>query len=155
MKVEFVEPFIQSAFHVLSMVAGLEAERGPLSLRKGKTFTAQQLNVVIGVNGDVEGVAVYGMALATAQKVAGAMIGQPTAVFDEMAGSAINEMANMISGGAMTSLSSVGYNCNITPPSMVRGAGMEITTITPSLVLPVRTQFGKVEISLALTESPS
>ena len=152
MKAEFVEPFLQSAFHVLSMVAGLEADRGALSLRKGKTFTAQQLNVVIGVNGDIEGVVVYGMTLATAQKIAGAMMGQPAAAFDEMAASAIGEMANMISGGAMTSLSAVGYDCKITPPSMVRGAGAEITTTTPSLVLPVRTQFGKIEVSIALAE---
>ncbi len=155
MKAEFVEPFVQSTFHVLSMVAGLETERGALALRKGKTFTAQQLNVVIGVNGDIEGVAVYGMALTTAQKIAGAMLGQPATAFDEMAASAIGEMANMISGGAMTSLSAVGYNCQITPPSMIRGVGTEITTITPSLVVPVRTQFGKMEISLALVEKSS
>jgi len=93
------------------------------------------------------------MSLVTATKVAAAMSSTPVMTFDEMASSAIGELGNMISGNATTLLSEAGYECQITPPALVRGAGVEIATATPALVVPLYTDFGKMEINVALEES--
>ena len=150
MEVKFIEPFVRAAFTVLSRVVDASPERGQLSLRSGNTFTTQELTTVLGVNGMVEGVALYGMSEVSAAKIARQMLNQELEEIDEMASSALGELANMITGNATTYLEASGYRCDITPPSLIRGTGVQITTICPALVVPVSTQFGKMEINVAL-----
>jgi chemotaxis protein CheX len=149
-EVKFIDPFIRAGFTVLSQVVSASPERGQLSLRSGNTFTSQELTAVLGVNGMAEGVALYGMSDVTASKIAAQMLGQDVDEIDELASSALGELANMITGNATTYLEAAGYRCDITPPSLIRGTGVQITTICPALVVPVATQFGKVEINVAL-----
>ncbi len=153
MEVAFVEPFVRAAFAVLSKVVDAAPERGQLSLRNGNSFTSQELTTVLGVNGMIEGVALYGMSNVTAMKIATHMLGQELEEIDEMASSALTELGNMITGNATTHLEKGGFQCDITPPSLVQGTGVQITTLCPALVVPVSTQYGKVEINVALRRS--
>ena len=57
----------------------------------------------------------------------------------------------MITGNATTHFESNGYQCDITS-SIIHGTGVQIT-LCPALVVPVSTQFGKVEINVALRGS--
>ena len=117
------------------------------------TFTTQQVTIITGVNGEVEGTVLYGMSLVTAQKVASAMMGQPIQKMDDMAWSAISELGNMITGNATQLLFDSGYKCDITPPSILRGINMEVSTFVPALVVPMATRFGRIEVNVALAES--
>lgn len=152
MKVEYVDPFVTAVFCVLETMTGSKAERGTLALRSA-TFTTQQVTIIAGVNGQIEGNAVYGMSFVTAVKIASAMMGMPVNQLDDMALSAISELGNMITGHATTQLSKHGYDVDITPPSIIKGANVEISTKTPALVVPVSTDFGMVEINVALAEN--
>lgn len=151
MKIEFVDPFVRAAFGVLEQVLQERPERGQLALRNA-TFTTQQVTIVHGVVGMVEGSVLYGMSLVTAEKIASVMIGNPIMSFDDLASSAISELGNMITGNAATYLSQAGYACDITPPSIARGANIRMSTTTPALVVPVNTQAGRIEINIALQE---
>ncbi len=152
---QYVEPFVRAAFTVLHEVAGCRCERGPLSMRSGTTFTTQEVTVVVGVNGEIHGVALYGMSVVTALKIAGAMMGQELVQLDEMALSAVSELANMISGRAATLLDRSGISCDITPPSIVRGVGTEITVPAATLLIPVTTDLGSLSIDVSLRPSSS
>lgn len=152
MKVEFIEPFVSSAFRVFELATGDTPSRGQLSLRSA-SFTSQQVTIMAGVNGAVEGTVLYGMSVVTAQKIAAAMIGSELTGMNEMAWSALSELGNMITGNAMTLLSQHGYDVNITPPSVIRGMDLEISTKAPALVVPVNTGHGRVEINVALQEN--
>lgn len=152
MKAEFINPFVTAGMQVLESVIQSVPDPGQLAVRSA-TFTTQQVSIVIGVTGAVEGHVVYGMPLVTATKIAAAMASTPIMTFDEMAGSAIAELGNMISGNAATLLSEAGYQCEITPPTLIRGADVEVSTSIPALVVPLYTDFGKVEINVALRES--
>jgi chemotaxis protein CheX len=152
MKVEFIEPFISATFAVLEMVVGTRPERGQISLRN-YTFTSRQVSILAGVNGQVEGQALYAMSNVTAMKIATKMIGTPVEQLDEMALSALAELGNMVTGNAITLLSQNGYTVDITPPSIVRGLEVEVSTKTPALVVPVMTEFGKIDINVALVET--
>jgi chemotaxis protein CheX len=151
MQIEFVRPFVDGAFRVLRETIDASPRRGPLSLRMGHTFTSQELTTMIGVNGEIEGVALYGMSLIAGQKIAGKLMGMPVTKFDEIASSAISELANMITGSATTELEVNGYKCDITPPSLMWGIGAQITTTVPALIVPIITEFGDMEINLALS----
>ena len=151
MKIEFVDPFVRAAFLVLEQLLQEVPERGQLGMRS-TTFTTQQVTVVHGITGQVEGSVLYGMSLATAEKVAGSMLGAAVAAFNDLASSAISEMGNMIAGNASTFLEQAGYMSDITPPSIIRGANMKVSTPTPALVVPVNTSAGCLEINIALQE---
>ncbi|MBC7286479.1 MAG: chemotaxis protein CheX [Armatimonadetes bacterium] len=150
LRVEYVEPFIQAAFYVLQEVAGAKCERGPLSMRKGTTFTTNEITVVVGVTGQIQGMGLYGMSVATALKVAGAMMGQELVALDEMALSAVSELGNMVSGQAATLLAEAGLQCDITPPTVIRGVGIEISVHVPVLTVPVSTDKGNISIDIAV-----
>ena len=151
MKAEFINPFVTAGMEVLETVINSRPEPGQLAVRSA-TFTTQQVSIVIGVTGAVAGQVLCGMSLVTATKIAAAMASAPAMTFDEMASSAIAELGNMISGNATTRLSEAGYECQITPPTLVRGTEVEVSTSTPALVVPLYTDFGKIEINVALEE---
>ncbi|MCE5198518.1 MAG: chemotaxis protein CheX [Armatimonadota bacterium] len=152
MKVDFIDPFLSAAFTVLEMFTGERPQRGQLAIRNS-TFTTQQVTIVAGVNGVIEGVSLYGMSLESAQKIAGAMMGSQVTELDDMATSAICELGNMITGNATTLLSQNGYQVDITPPSVIKGPHVEVCTKIPALVVPVLTPLGNLEINVALEEN--
>ncbi|MBN8689184.1 MAG: chemotaxis protein CheX [Armatimonadetes bacterium] len=153
MKVEYVTPFVAGAMSVLEMLLSSKPERGALGARP-QIFTTQQINVVCGVTGMIEGQVIYGMSVQTADKIAGLMIGQAITTFDALAASAIAEMGNMISGNSMTQLASTGYTCDITPPTIIRGSNVRILTANiPALVIPITiANIGEIEINVSLQE---
>ncbi len=153
MKVEYINPFVMASFSVLEMVLGHKPTKGQLSMRPN-VFTSQQCNVITGVAGKVEGQVIYGMSLMTADKVASTMLGQPIRTFDQLAASAIAELGNMITGNAAALLAEKGYTCDISPPSIIRGSNVKISTVnTPALVVPILLgDFGDIEINVSLQE---
>lgn len=150
MKVEYINPFIEAAFSVMEMVLGNRPLKGDLAMQPA-TFTSQQCNIVCGVTGQVQGQVIYGMSMMVADKIASTMLGQPIKVFDQLAASAIAELGNMISGHAMSKLSEAGYVCDITPPTIIRGTNVKISTLSiPAIVIPMTTEQGEVSITVGI-----
>lgn len=135
----------------MNMLLNVSPERGNLGARP-QVFTSQQVNVVCGVTGSVEGQVIYGMSVQTADKIASIMIGQPIATFDSLAASAIAELGNMISGNSMTAMAAAGFDCDITPPTIIRGSNVKICmTTTPALVIPFNLgEIGEFEVTVSL-----
>ncbi|MCU0315718.1 MAG: chemotaxis protein CheX [Fimbriimonadaceae bacterium] len=153
MKVEYVTPFVAGSIKVMQLLLQLTPSRGQLSARP-QVFTTQQVNIVCGITGDIEGQVIYGMSVRTADKIAGIMIGSPVQTFDALAASAIAELGNMISGNSVTMLAQQGFNCDITPPTIVKGSNVKITTLDiPALVIPLQLQdVGDFEVNVSLQE---
>ena len=150
MKVEYINPFVLASFSVLESLLSKVPIKGDLAMQPA-TFTSQQCNVVCGVTGEVHGQVIYGMSLTTADKIASTMLGQTIKTFDQLAASAIGEMGNMISGNAMQHLSEAGWVCDITPPTIMRGTNVKISTISiPAIVIPLTLDQGEVFITIGL-----
>ncbi len=150
MKVEYINPFLAGASSVLETVLGEKPVKEGLSAQPA-SFTSEQCNVVCGVTGEAQGQVIYGMSLTVADKIASHMLGEPIKTFDALAASAIAELGNMISGGAMGHLSEAGYICDITPPALVRGTKVEISTLNiPAIVIKLRTHLGAISITVSL-----
>ena len=152
MKVEFINPFISAAYQVLEAEVGAEVKKGPVFVKKS-SCTSKEVTVIIGVTGDVEGAVFYEMSERTAKGIVSEMLGQTVVVFDALAESAIAEMGNVITGLASAGLEQAGYNCRISPPTLVMGRGVVISTIDFNrLVVELETRFGAMEINVALHE---
>ena len=153
MKVQYVSPFAEAAVSVFEMLVGLTPERGQLAARP-QLFTTQQVNIVCGITGDVEGLVIYGMSMNSALRIAGKMIGMPVTQFDQLVASAISELGNMVTGNSASLLAAQGFNCDITPPTILRGTNVKISTVDiPALVIPLNLkELGGFEVNVSLQE---
>jgi chemotaxis protein CheX len=149
MNVEYINPFVAASFSVLEIVLSKTPVKGGLKMQPD-VFTSQKCNVVFGVTGEVGGSVIYGMSGTTALQIAGVMLGQPVKLFDKLAASAIAELGNMICGNALQLLSEAGYQCDITPPTIVNGQAQICTLSVPALVMPIETGYGEMSLTVGL-----
>ncbi|RYG86270.1 hypothetical protein EON77_04080, partial [bacterium] len=113
--------------------------------------TEAQLNVVIGITGEAHGHVTLGMSLATAKRIASSMIGAPIITFDALASSALGELGNMVCGNALLAISETGIVCDITPPTIIKGAKVEISTLNiPAIVVPLVLSCGEVSLAIGM-----
>lgn len=155
MQADFINPFISAAVEVLQKETGAEVKRGEISLEKS-AYTSHDVTVLIGVTGMLQGLVLYGFPEATAKNIVEAILGERVAVLDEMVVSAMAEMGNVITGLASGGLEAKGYICDITPPSVIIGRGVVLSTIKiHRLRIPLITSLGLMEISCAFTSTAS
>lgn len=153
LKVEYINPFLTAVNRVLRDEAGLTATRGTISMTDNPV-TADDITVIIGVVGEIEGIVFYSLSERMAKGIVGKMLGQDVPVFDALAESAISELANVITGQASAQLDDGGFNCRLAPPTLVKGRGVYISTVRiERLNIPVETELGTIHISIALNEA--
>lgn len=150
LKLGLINPFLESAYDFLKDELQIRVERGQLRLDSGK-ITSGEINVVLGVTGEAKGIVIYSMSEKTAKQIAALLIGEPVPLFDELAESAIAELGNIITGQAAGGLEAQGYQCNLTPPTLIAGRGVMISTMDiQKLVIPLELSVGSIDISVAL-----
>ena len=154
MRVEYINPFVESAFNVLKEVLNCEVKRGDLYL-KSTTMRIQGVAALVGLAGDVEGRVLFDMTKETALAVSGAMNMEEFSVFDELAKATIQELANMITAQAVTKLHDLGFKFDLTPPALFTGENMEVSNYlkVEALIVPMELgPHGKIEVNVAIRE---
>ena len=152
MRVEYINPFVESAFNILREVLNCDIQRGELYL-KSTSQPVLGVAAIVGLAGDVEGRVLFDMTKATAIAIASAMNGEELKGLDELAKATITELANMITAQAVTKLHELGFRFDLTPPAIFTGDNMEITdTEVEALIVPVMLPQGKLEINVAIRE---
>jgi len=158
MRVEYINPFVEISYRVLKEVLdGSEVKRGNLYL-KSTAMPVMGVAALVGLAGDVEGRVLFDMTLDTALKIASKMNGEALPQFDDLAKATISELANMITAQAVTKLHELGFKFDLTPPALFAGEKMEIAALgntsenIEALIVPLITEYGKVEINVAIRE---
>jgi chemotaxis protein CheX len=78
---------------------------------------------------------------------------EPIETLTDMGRATITELANMITGQAVTKLHNLGFKFDLTPPALVTGDNMEISnTNVEALIVPMEIPQGKIEINVAIRE---
>src|SRR5450759_2948024 len=150
MKVEFINPFVQAVTEVLESELGNTPERGSIGLQRS-AYTSNEVTAVVAVAGDVAGMVMFAMTAKTAQGMVSKMLGQDFPEFDALAQSGIAEIGNVITGRAAVLLSEAGFTSDLTPPMLLRGRGTVSNTLgMQRLVIPLETEFGAIEVQVAL-----
>jgi chemotaxis protein CheX len=153
MNVNFLNPFVEAMIEVIQIETQVNMTRGDLSLEKTPYLT-DDITVIIALVGMVSGNVLYSMSSHTAVTLASHMLGEKLDSFDNLAQSGIAELGNVITGRASVKLSEAGYESTISPPTLVVGKGIMISTLDrPRLIVPFSSEFGSVVINLALRES--
>ncbi|AFG37726.1 chemotaxis protein CheX [Spirochaeta africana] len=156
MRVEYINPFVESAYNVLKEVLQVDVKRGELYL-KSSSMPVLGVAAIIGLAGDVEGRVLFDMNRDTAVKVANHMLQSmdmdPIDSLNDMGKATITELANMITGQAVTKLHNLGFKFDLTPPAIFTGDNMEISDPkVEALIVPMELPQGKIEINVAVRE---
>jgi chemotaxis protein CheX len=150
MRAEIINPFLQAASEVLESELGSPPQRGAIGLQRS-AYTSDEVTAVVAVTGEVAGIVLFAMTETTARAMVSKMMGQDFPEFDALAQSGIAEIGNVITGRAAVLLSEAGFASDLAPPMLIVGCGSMISTLdVQRLVIPMVTEFGEIEIQVAL-----
>lgn len=156
LKAELINPFVEGAIVFFKHELGIDIVRGEPRIESCHS-TPEQINVLIGVTGEAEGMVLYSMTQRSAKSIASAMVKSPVPLYDQLAESALGEMGNIITGQAASRLEELGYICKLSPPVLISGEGTIISAIDiDMLVIPLDLhELGRLDIYVALRENAS
>jgi len=155
MRTDLFNAFVVAAGEVLASEIGVEIKRGQLNLQRD-AYVTDDITVLISLVGDVWGVAIISMSFETAKNFISQMLGQEMEEFNELAQSGIGELGNVVTGQASTRLSTLGFECDISVPTLIVGKGSSISTLDiDRLIVPLETKLGTLRLNLALRENPN
>jgi chemotaxis protein CheX len=128
MNVEYINPFIEASQIVLQQIANVDAKLGKIFI-KSSPYEGESVVIIIGITGKIRGQVIFTMSKSTALLIASHMMyGMPVIELDEISKSAISELTNMILGNTATLLYNRGIPIEITPPSLLMGESMQISS---------------------------
>jgi len=151
MKVEYVNAFIKASTEVLNNFIAEKYSVGKPFIRQNP-FPTKEIIIILGITGEIKGQAVFSMSVDVAKAIAsGMMMGMPVNEIDEMAKSALSELGNMIMGNSATLLFNKGVKIDITPPSLMKGTAIEISSAgMETMCVPLISSIGDVEFDIAM-----
>lgn len=123
---KYINPFIDALTTILPQMGFQDISQSKVSVRE-KDLTSLGVTVIVGVTKQIRGNVAYNMPEDTAKHIASTMMcGMPVETFDEMAQSAIGELANMVTATAATKLAELGFEVDISTPSISTGDGFSV-----------------------------
>ena len=126
MDAKLVNPFIDALTTVMPQMGFDVPVRSKMEVRT-ESVESSGISVIVGFTKELRGNVVYNMTEEAARFIASKMMmGMPVPVFDDMAQSAISEMSNMLTANAATNITALGYDVDISTPSLSIGAGFKI-----------------------------
>jgi chemotaxis protein CheX len=151
MKAEYVNAFIKASTEVLNNFVTEKFSVGRPYIRQNP-FPTKEIVILLGITGDIRGQAVFSLSEQMAKAVAsGMMMGMPVDEIDEMAKSALSELGNMIMGNSATLLFNLGVKIDITPPSLVKGQAIEISSSgLETICVPLVSTLGEIEFDIGI-----
>ena len=152
MRVEYINPFVESAYDIMKEVLQSDIDRKDLYLKK-TSHPIMGVAALVGLAGDVEGRVLIDMSQDSAVKIAAEMNSEELTEIDDLVKATINELANMITAKAVTKLFELGFKFDLTPPSIITGENMQVSNAdVEALIVPLETPQGLVEINVAIRE---
>lgn len=150
MRMELIQPFINSAAAVLAQSLGCEARIADVSMEE-ETYRRKGLAALVAITGDIEGRVIFDVDPVTAIKVAGFLSGGEVESSDELVCETVCELANMVIGNAVTSLNDEGIRFHIQPPQVhADEKGLAGSEDTEALLLCFNTDNGNLYMNIAM-----
>jgi chemotaxis protein CheX len=132
MKPIYINHFLRAASFVFDQFH-LPFKVGNPSL-KGSPFLGNEVLSVVGVSGDLRGQMYLGGSISSVLKVVSVLMNQDRFTLDSVEQSAVSELANMICGNAVSIFAKEGMSLYITPPFLVIGKQIEVSSLKMKLI---------------------
>jgi len=136
-KVEYINPFIESTYDLFSTMLNSKATRGNVALAKDFT-NPRDIMGLIGLSGVARGMVALSFPVKTALNMVNRLLGMELHVVDDTVSDAIAEMVNIVAGGAKARLSgNEGPPIDLSLPTVVRGGDFNVDYPSGSVWLEV------------------
>jgi len=151
MDVRIINSILKSTVKIFTEAVNMKIEFEKPQIAK-ELAKGYDLVTLVGFNGSLSGNLVYAFDTRVALSVVQKMMGMPYNQLDELAMSAIGELANMISGNIATNMEQIGKPIDITPPSVI--LGKEIRVNVDGVILKIITKYEDktFEVDMVLRE---
>ena len=151
MKIELIQPFINSADAVLAEVLQCQTRIGDVNMEE-EAYRRKGVAAQVEINGDIEGRVIFDMDPSTAMNVAGYLAGSSEVQQSEgLVEETVLEIANMVIGNAITALNDGGFQFKISPPTLhTSERGLTTSEDTEALVMCFDTTRGSLYMNIAL-----
>lgn len=144
MKVEYINPFIESVFELFSTMLGCEAKRGEVGFVKNG-IGDQEFTALIGLSGPARGSVALSFPANTALAMSGRLLGIELTEMDETIPDALGELVNIVAGGAKAKLhEGNGKPIDLSLPNVIRGSDYAIDSPSDAdwLDIPFQSELG-------------
>ncbi len=150
-----IAPFVRASNNIFKEMLGLSIHKGQVEAQ-GDSFISQGFTVMVGLTGGWEGWFFLDMSQETAIKLASIMVGEDySSVENEEVLLAGAEIANIISGNAITDLNNIhiGLNIRLTPPSVFAGKDMSMFNVRLNACsILLQTDAGNIKLNVVMKE---
>ena len=149
MKMELIQPFINAADAVLAEGLKSSTTVGSLSMEE-EAYRRKGVAALIWVTGDIEGRIIFDLDPQTAVRVASKFAGAQLPESDVLVRETVCELANQVTGNAVTALNDQGFHFRVHPPILHTEDGSKSSEDTEALVICFETASGNVFMNIAL-----
>ena len=126
MKIEYINPFIESVHNLFNMMFNCNVERGEIGVAKDSSV-AHELTALIGLSGPARGTIALSFPAETAIAMVGKMVGIEASELDETVTDGIGEIVNIVAGSAKSKfVIGGGIPIDLSLPNVVSGKDYRI-----------------------------
>jgi chemotaxis protein CheX len=153
--VAFITPFIDSTLYVLSVAAGIHAEKESVFIQNAEHENLGDISAIVGINSQKY---IGSMALSFDQDcflhVVSNMLGEPYQEINDENANACGEICNQIFGHAKHRLNQNGHTIQMAIPTVIVGSQHKIkhSARGPCVVISFKTSMGRFRVE-AVTEA--
>lgn len=153
MESKYIVPFVEATEYIFRQFQLSPVYEAPQY--KDTPFLGHEVYTVVGITGNLRGQMYLGFSQQSAIGVVSSMMGGMQVLeLDALGQSALAELGNMICGNAMTRFSAEGLKLDITPPSVVMGRDLRISSSNIEFLSVILNTDGpgKVELTVGITK---
>jgi chemotaxis protein CheX len=151
MDAKHINPFLKMLESILEQYGIKGIKKGAVTVKKEMSLS-KDVTAFVGIFGEIRGSVSYSFDSETAKRLISKMVmDMPVTEIDELGRSAVAELANMITGNAISVFNTNRILADITPPTVVTGQDIFFivgTVTTLSVIL--ETDLGEVEVNFGL-----
>ena len=144
MKVEYINPFIESVYELFSTMLKSQVAKGEVGAY-WEPPTNSDIVALIGVSGPARGTVALSFPVSTALAIVGRMVGENVRIVDDMVKDGVAELVNIVAGTAKGKLNNSGTTAiDLSLPTVVRGSNYKVEhpTRTAWLEVPFQSDLG-------------
>ena len=154
MKVEYINPFIQSTIAVFETMLACKLVRKEPFVKDG-CHPEHEVSGIIGLSGKARGTVVLSLSKKAALRATEALLRDPTKVINADVADAVGELTNIIAGGAKARLKHLAMSVSL--PTIITGKShnVEFPKKVKPICIPFDCEWGFVAVEVGLVEEPT
>jgi chemotaxis protein CheX len=150
MKMDLIQPFVNSLDAVISQTMGCSAQIADVTMEESQ-YQRSGIAALVTITGEIQGRVVLDMDASAAQQAATDLGASPGPAPEETLREAVSELSNMVIGNAVTQLNDRGFKFKVHPPEIyaTESAPAEPRE-TETVILRFETPKGKIHLNIAI-----